>query len=84
MSEQAINDRDSFPLFTSLYHLVINKLINIDLKEKNLYASVGNIAQTGGGFFVEPLNFKTGKLEKITVLPLESIILGINKLTVCY
>tara|TARA_E500000178_G_scaffold125066_1_gene124894 strand:+ start:691 stop:2532 length:1842 start_codon:yes stop_codon:yes gene_type:complete len=84
MSEQEINDRDSFPLFTSLYHLVINKLINIDLKEKNLYASVGNIAQTGGGFFVEPLNFKTGKLEKITVLPLESIILGINKLTVCY
>ena len=59
-------------------------MINIDLKEKNLYVSVGNIAQTGGGLFVKPLNFKTGKPEKITALTLESIMPGINKLTVCY
>ncbi len=37
----------------------------------------------GGGFFVTPINMKSGKLESITIVPSKEVKQGINYLTLC-
>ena len=83
MSDEEVNQRDSYSLLTPLYSTVIDKLFIMDKKERNLYKTIGNVYLSGGGFFVEPLNLKLKQSDRITILPLNLIKNGINKISSC-
>ena len=83
LSFNEILERDKFKLLTPFLTFIDTRLATISERDNRLLALLGKQYLANGGFFINPINAKTGKTEGIVILQDNMVHNGMNKLITC-
>ena len=78
-----ILERDKFKILTPFLTLIDTRTATHSERDNSLLALLGQQYLANGGFFINPINVKTGKPEGIVILKDNMVHKGINKLIIC-
>ena len=78
-----ILERDKFKLLTPFLTLIDTRTATPSERDNSLLALLGQQYLANGGFFINPINAKTGKAEGIVILKYDMVHKGMNKLIIC-
>ena len=78
-----ILERDKFKFLTPFLTFTDTRLATPSERDNSLLALLGKQYLANGGFFINPINVKTGKTEGIVILKENMVHNGMNKLITC-
>ena len=78
-----ILERDKFKILTPFLTFIDTRTATPSDRDNSLLALLGQQYLANGGFFINPINAKTGKTEVIVILKEDMVHKGMNKLITC-